>query len=164
MLINLFFYLAFFSIINLTTIFRISRSVLKPGPVRQVNPGSDRPGPGTDPGGGKNPLGNWSGETRSTRDPVHPVKPGWDRSIFFWLGWKMGVSRERWCFRLSEARETEHWKKWKSLSKGVMMCWLISQSIRESLTTFELQTTVLTYKQVKRTEWERETYKDLRRG
>jgi len=37
-----------------------------------------RPGPGTGPGGGKNPLGNWPGETRSTRDPVHPVKLGWD--------------------------------------------------------------------------------------
>ena len=24
------------------------------------------------------------------------------------LGWKMGVLRERWCFHLSEARETEH--------------------------------------------------------
>jgi hypothetical protein len=39
-----------------------------------------RPGPKTSPGGGKNPLGNWPGETRrpgrSTQDPVHPVKPG----------------------------------------------------------------------------------------
>jgi hypothetical protein len=60
-------------------------SVLKPGPARQVDPGPGRPGPGTGPGGGKNPLGNWPGKTRSTRDPVHPVKPGWDPVNFFLL-------------------------------------------------------------------------------
>jgi len=54
----------------------LATSVLKPGPARRVDPGPGRPGPGTGPGGGKNPLGNWPGETRSTRDPVHPVKPG----------------------------------------------------------------------------------------
>ena len=58
-------------------------SVLKPGPARRVDPGPGRPGPGIGPGGGKNPLGNWPGETRSTRDPVHPVKPGWDPINFF---------------------------------------------------------------------------------
>jgi len=42
-------------------------SVLRPGPARWVDPGPGRPGPGTGPGGGKNPLGSWSGETRSTR-------------------------------------------------------------------------------------------------
>ena len=41
--------------------------VLKPGPARWVDPGPGRPGPGPGPGGGKNPLGNWPGETRSTR-------------------------------------------------------------------------------------------------
>jgi hypothetical protein len=30
------------------------------------HPGPGRPGPRTGPGGGKNPLGNWPGETRST--------------------------------------------------------------------------------------------------
>ena len=37
-----------------------------------------RPGPGTGPGRGKNPLGNWPGKTRSTRS-----NPGETRSIFF---------------------------------------------------------------------------------
>jgi len=39
-----------------------------------------RPGPGTGPGEGKNPLGNWPGETRSTRrvDP-RPGPPGQTR-------------------------------------------------------------------------------------
>jgi hypothetical protein len=108
MLINLFFYLAFFSIINVTIIFRISHNVLKSGPVRRVNPRPSRPRPGTGPGEGKNPFGNWPGETRSTqRVDSDPVKPGETRPIFL-IGWKMGVLRERWCFRLSEARETEH--------------------------------------------------------
>ena len=51
----------------------VAISVLKPGPARRVDPGPGRPGPGTGPGGGKNPLRNWPRETRSTRDPVHPV-------------------------------------------------------------------------------------------
>jgi hypothetical protein len=42
-------------------------SVLKPGPARRVDSGPGRPGPETGPGGGKNPLGSWPGETRSTR-------------------------------------------------------------------------------------------------
>jgi hypothetical protein len=54
--------------------------VLKPEPAWRVDSGPGRPGPGTGPGGGKNPLGNWLGETRSTRDPVHP---GETRSLFF---------------------------------------------------------------------------------
>jgi hypothetical protein len=51
--------------------------VLKPGPARQVYPGPGQPGPGTGPGGGKNPLGSWPSETRSTRrvDPG-PSPPG----------------------------------------------------------------------------------------
>jgi hypothetical protein len=55
----------------------VSPSVLKPGPARRVDPGPGRPGPGTGPGRGKNPLGNWPGETRSTRwaDPG-PGPPG----------------------------------------------------------------------------------------
>ena len=50
-----------------------------------------RPGPETDPGGGKNPLGNWPGETRSTRrvDPG-PGPPGQTRvrpgQFFFYIG------------------------------------------------------------------------------
>jgi len=56
-------------------------SVLKPGPARRVDPGPGRPGPGTGPGGGKNPLGSWPGETRSTRrvDPG-PGPPGQTRA------------------------------------------------------------------------------------
>jgi hypothetical protein len=49
-----------------------------------------RPGPETGPGGGKNPLGNWPGETRSTRrvDPG-PGPPGQTRvrpgQFFFYI-------------------------------------------------------------------------------
>jgi hypothetical protein len=39
-------------------------------------PGTWPTRPGTGPGEGKNPLGNWPGKTWSTRDPGHPVKPG----------------------------------------------------------------------------------------
>jgi len=46
---------------------KMQARVLKPGPVRQVDPGFGRPGPRTGPGGGKNPFGNWPGKTRSTR-------------------------------------------------------------------------------------------------
>jgi hypothetical protein len=53
-------------------------SVLKPGLARRVDPGPGRPWPETGPGGGKNPLGNWPGETRSTRS-----NPGETQSIFF---------------------------------------------------------------------------------
>jgi len=51
--------------------------VLKSGPARQVDPGPGQPGPRTGLGGGKNPLGSWPGETRSTRrvDPG-PGPPG----------------------------------------------------------------------------------------
>ena len=52
----------------------INSRVLKPGPARRVNPGLGRLWSGTGPGGGKNPLGNWPGETRSTRDPGHPAE------------------------------------------------------------------------------------------
>jgi hypothetical protein len=41
-------------------------SVLKPGPDRWVDLGLGRSGPRIGPGGGKNPPGNWPGETRST--------------------------------------------------------------------------------------------------
>ena len=65
----------------------MSRRVLKPGPARWVDPGPGRPGHGTGPGGGKNPLGSWPGETRSTRrvDPG-PGPPGQTRlrpGLFF---------------------------------------------------------------------------------
>jgi len=58
--------------------------VLKPGPARRVDP---RPGPGDRSGGGKNQLGSWPGETRSTRlvDPG-PGPPGQTRvrpGLFF---------------------------------------------------------------------------------
>jgi hypothetical protein len=53
---------------------KVFSSVLKSGPARQVDPGPGRPGPGIGPGGGKNPLGNWPGETRSTR--TKPGRPG----------------------------------------------------------------------------------------
>jgi len=67
---------SYFNITNSRS--RLLSSVLKPGPARRVDPGPGRPGPGTGPGGGKNPLGNWLGETRSTRS-----NPGETRSIFF---------------------------------------------------------------------------------
>ena len=44
------------------------------------HPGPGRPGPGTGPGGGKNPLGNWPGETRSTHwVDLGPGPPGQTR-------------------------------------------------------------------------------------
>ena len=75
----------FITILFFCIVFSISTRVLKPGPARRADPGPDRPGPGTGPGGGKNPLGNWPGETRSTRrvdpGPGPPgqtrVRPGW---------------------------------------------------------------------------------------
>ena len=58
----------------------LSTSVLKPGPARRVDPGPGRPGPGTGPGGGKTCSGVGPAKPGrpggSTRDPVHPVKPG----------------------------------------------------------------------------------------
>jgi len=36
----------------------------------------------------KNPLGNWPDETRSTRDSVYLVKPGWDPANFFYIYWQ----------------------------------------------------------------------------
>ena len=58
--------------------------VLKPGPARRVDQGPGRPGHGTGPGGGQNPLGNWPGRPDgSTWDPVHPAKPGWDPTTLF---------------------------------------------------------------------------------
>ena len=66
-------------------------SILEPGPAWRVDPGPGRPGPGTGPGEGKNPLGNWLGKTRSTRrvDPG-PGPPGQTRvrpGQFFFLFW-----------------------------------------------------------------------------
>jgi len=57
--------------------FNVLIIVLKPGPARRVDPGPDRPGHGTGPGLGKNPLGSWLGETRLTRrvNP-EPERPG----------------------------------------------------------------------------------------
>jgi len=51
--------------------------VLKSGPARRVDPGLGRPGPGTGPDRGKNPPGNWPGETQSTRQ----VDPGPGRGL-----------------------------------------------------------------------------------
>jgi len=50
-----------------------------------------RPGPGIGSGGGKNPLGNWPGETRSTRwVDLGPGPPGQTRvrpsQFFFYIG------------------------------------------------------------------------------
>jgi len=59
---------------------QVFTNVLKPGPAWRVDPGPGRPGPGTGPGGGKNPLGNWPGETRSTRRvDLGPGPPGQTR-------------------------------------------------------------------------------------
>ena len=78
-------------------------SVLKPGPARRVDPGPGRPGHGTGPGGGKNPLGSWPGETRSTRrvNPG-PGLPGQTRlrpGLFFFI--LLDVKRRRFgiCFK-----------------------------------------------------------------
>jgi len=65
----------------------VCRTVLKPGPARRVDPEPGQPGPRTGPGGGKNPLGSWPGESRSTRrvDPG-PGPPGQTRvrpGLFF---------------------------------------------------------------------------------
>ena len=94
----------------------ILHSVLKPGPARRVDPGPGRPGPGTGPGGGKNPLGNWPGETRSTRDPVHPAgRPGtrstrWDPAVYFIYVYKLnnvvfGFSRKPNPFSLQSSQQ-----------------------------------------------------------
>jgi hypothetical protein len=61
-----------------------------------------RPGPGTGPGGVKNPLGNWPGQTRSTRDPV---KPRWDPVNFFVI---LTVIK-RCSFWLSKMPKTWRW-------------------------------------------------------
>ena len=52
--------------------------VLKPGPVWRVDPGPDRLGHGTGPGVGQNPVGNWPGQTRLTRDLANQAKPDQD--------------------------------------------------------------------------------------
>jgi hypothetical protein len=56
-------------------------SVLRPGLARRVNPGPGRPGPVAGPGLSKKQVGNWPGQTRSTRR-VDPG-PGWDPGLFF---------------------------------------------------------------------------------
>ena len=77
--------LLLYSIVFFKKIFYVLIRVLKPGPAQRVDPGPGRPGPGIGPGGGKNQLGNWSGETQSTRDPVHLVNPGETSQIFFYI-------------------------------------------------------------------------------
>jgi hypothetical protein len=79
------------------------KAVLKPGPARRVDAGPGRPGHGTGPGGGKNPLGSWPGETRSTRlvNPG-PMPPGQTRlrpGLFFFI--LLDVKRRRFglCFK-----------------------------------------------------------------
>ena len=74
-----------------------------------------RPGPGTGPSGGKNPFGNWPGKTRSTRDPVHQVKPGWDPvNLFFIL---TVIKRRRFWF--SKIQNAEEWRVKKNEAKSV---------------------------------------------
>ena len=75
-------------------------------------PGPGRPGPETGPGGGKNPLGNWPGETRSTRwvDPG-PGPPGQTRvrpgQFFFILA---VTKRQRFglCHSISSLHHYQH--------------------------------------------------------
>jgi len=64
---------------------KLTGRVLKPGQARRVDPVPGRPEPGTGPDWGKNSLGNWPGKTRSTRNPIHPAKPGWDPVNFFFI-------------------------------------------------------------------------------
>jgi hypothetical protein len=101
---------------------------LKPGPARRVDPGPGRPGPGTGPGPSKNLPGSWPGETRSTRNPGDPGKPGWDPVFFFyrytnvklcrfdilffysWASWCYNEGDEaRCCFLFSGKPEHYNW-------------------------------------------------------
>jgi hypothetical protein len=86
----------------------VSISVLKLGPARRVDPGPGRPGPGTGPGGGKNPFGSWPGETRSTRqvDPG-PSPPGWDPVYFFFI--LIDVKRRRFGLCFKGQNDEEQW-------------------------------------------------------
>ena len=91
-------------------------SVLRPGPARRVDPGPGRPGPGTGPGGGKNPLESWPGDSGSTRDPDHPVKPGWDTVYFFFR--LIDVKRRRFglCFKGQNDEE-----QWSRIELGILI-------------------------------------------
>jgi hypothetical protein len=82
-------------------------SVLKPRPARRVDPG---PGLGTGPGGGKNLLGSWPSETRSTRRVDMGPRPTRLRlGLFFFILIDVKWRRFSLCFKVQN--DEEQWSR-----------------------------------------------------
>ena len=79
-----------------------STSVLRPGPTRRVDPGPGRPGSVAGPGLREKQVGNWPGQTWSTRDPAGPAET---QVYFFYI--LMPETTSFWPFTIKRPKRQE---------------------------------------------------------